>query len=115
MSDIELMELAAKAAGYEVELNDNAGYQRLLIKSHGRQGGVYKKEWDPLDNDADAMRLAVRLKLDMTFGPDPAVEVTNGKTEDDLVYRWEDTAADIYAATRRAIVKTAAGTHQSES
>lgn len=101
MEDRELMQAAAKAAGIQLGFSPKGPlWDQSDISNH--------KLWNPLANDGDALRLAVRLKLDMTFGPDSAVEITNGKREDDLVYRWQNTDGDIYAATRRAIVLTAA-------
>jgi hypothetical protein len=110
MSDRELLELAAKAAGIEplgkaFELNgDFAGFSMPA-----------GKVWNPLSDDGDALRLAVKLWIDVSFPPyrepDPPV-VHAGMywdVSDSLWYRYEELrGADPYAATRRAIVKAAA-------
>jgi hypothetical protein len=53
MTDRELLELAAKAAGYELEPTTE-GYP-LYIAMYGL--------WNPLEDDGDALRLAVKLQL----------------------------------------------------
>ena len=90
MTDRELLELAARAAGYwDNEFNC---YQGPL-------------NWNPIDNDGDALRLAVKLRMDVTFditdvfafpqdGSEGCSEAHNGDNP--------------YAATRRAIVRAAA-------
>jgi hypothetical protein len=50
MSDRELLELAAKAAGIEVHTIEDA------------DGVVHWDGWNPLTDDGDALRLAVRLR-----------------------------------------------------
>lgn len=77
MTDKELLELAAKAAGIA-------------------DGDIFydmdnEKKWDPLTDDGDALRLAVKLDIDIA----KSVE-TNAFLKDP------------YAATRRAIVRAAA-------
>lgn len=54
MTNRELLEMAAKAAGYAIT-KGSSGYREFLCK-----GGV---EWNPLDDDGDALRLANALKL----------------------------------------------------
>ncbi|SPA44655.1 hypothetical protein [Cupriavidus taiwanensis] len=84
MDDRELLELAAKADG-------------ITEYPHFVSAGVddWVREWNPLENDGDALRLAVKL------------------------YLWEAAQCahrrlgspgcpDMYAATRRAIVLAAA-------
>lgn len=95
MTDRELLELAAKAAGIRVEWNS---YHRKHATTDRCENGW----WNPLTDDGDAFRLAVRLRM--------VVEVGGGAT---LVYMndpgvAEDHGADPYAATRRAIVRAAA-------
>lgn len=82
MTDRELLELAAKAAGVEpYELHDR----------WGDCGGIEKAGWNPLTDDGDALRLAVKLKLWTHSG------MGSHHNQDDP-----------YAATRRAIVRAAA-------
>lgn len=97
--DRELLELAAKAAGYTLGNHSQFGWKRTL-------GGC---EWNPLENDGDALRLAV--KLDMCIGIAPH-QVALDKTSLALVPGGDEVSikhnGDPYAATRRAIVRAAA-------
>jgi len=103
-ADRELLELAAKAAGYEVNFDEPVngwyanGYDDNGDPSHW---------WNPLKSDGDALRLAVKLSMsveiseheDSTYayaGPQPRV------------YGYEMWKGDKDAATRRAIVLAAA-------
>lgn len=108
MSDRELLELAAKAAGYA-----NAKYQDLRGWGEVRYGlaeAIWTGEgyWNPLADDGDALRLAVKLQLRVIppedeFGLDRASVRIAGVR--DLVDAFD---SDPYAATRRAIVRAAA-------
>jgi hypothetical protein len=96
MTDRELLELAAKAAGYQYLWNIDS----LLIK--GLEG-----HWNPLTDDGDALRLAVKLRmvLDTSTGDDIHVQYPFGTNYYPLC---EEGDPDPYAATRRAIVRAAA-------
>lgn len=87
MTDRELLELAAKAA-------DIKGLNFDRVRRDW--------PWNPLDDDGDALRLAVKLFLH--------VSVDDGFTEAQGDYRplTEAHDGDPYAATRRAIVRAAA-------
>lgn len=102
MTDRELLEAAAKAAG-----------KNLLDGSPNDERGIFTTLgwWNPLTDDGDALRLAVKLRLRVctpTTDTDCAL-VSNGNvvaySEDELE---EVTITDLYAATRRAIVRAAA-------
>jgi hypothetical protein len=98
MSDRELLQKAARAAGEEFGLEDT-----------DRWIGV---DWNPLMDDADAFRLAVRLQINilMTYcGPD-AIGRPNGTCADAGGPNppKEPWGSDPLAATRRAIVRAAA-------
>jgi hypothetical protein len=104
MKDRELLELAAKAAGYEkIEYNDLKG--SMLDIRYGRDEAIWNGEdyWNPLVDDCEALRLAVKLTLGVVFNGEEAcvwlfdIESIEPVTNDDP-----------YAATRRAIVKAAA-------
>lgn len=59
MNDLKLLELAAKAAGYRVRKQTMApGFIRLCAA-----GGP--EQWNPLTDDGDALRLAMRLGISM--------------------------------------------------
>jgi hypothetical protein len=98
MTDKKLLELAAKAAG--IDLNQVNG---PIVN-----GGVRLQDnWNPLTDDGDALRLAVKLELTLGAPFDHTIamvwtsDITNftGSAEKE---------GNIYAATRRAIVKAAA-------
>ena len=92
MTNRELLELAAKAAGYQYT---NCG--RYIIMD-----GI-PENWNPLRDDGDAFRLAVKLRLQITVSPDEThVEGLNGS------YAHEPHKYDPYVPTRRAIVRAAA-------
>lgn len=87
MEDKELLELAAKAAGINMDSWEDCG-------------------WSPLSDDGDALRLAVKLGLRFEHHlSHPYVAVFVPK----IVGRFEEEYNDDpYAATRRAIVRAAA-------
>lgn len=63
MTDKELLEMAAKAAGLVVV--DRSHPVSLYIQSDGCHGGV---RWNPLTDDGDALRLAADLRLKVLPG-----------------------------------------------
>jgi len=105
MTDRELLELAAKAAGLKVI---DAGGLGLRIESEGCKSGYM---WNPLADDGDALRLAVKLKIrvrfssDWTYCEEPTYKKYGSITTEELGTN------DPYAATCRAIVRTAAEMH----
>lgn len=102
MDDRELLEMAAKAAGYQVEWVKNSGCYYRCEEEIGRE------QWDPLEDDGDAFRLAVKLMLSVTIGPCQvqAVSISGALRgefpKEDAIYQ------DMGIATRRAIVRAAA-------
>ena len=104
VSDRELLELAAKAAGYEYECVSHTGYpedEQHQIRS--ASGSLI--DWNPRDDDGDALRLAVKLGIGVEWGPG-TVDVSWGGAP--TKFLCEDSETDPYAATRRAIVRAAA-------
>lgn len=99
MTDRALLEAAAKAAGMPAFASGATG---LRVSHDGVRSGYI---WNPLTDDGDALRLAVKLGIDISQFP-----VT------EKVEAWahmsyglgEDYKGDPYAATRRAIVRAAA-------
>ncbi|KSO34965.1 hypothetical protein APA91_07550, partial [Pseudomonas aeruginosa] len=66
------------------------------------------RQWDPRHDDGDALRLAVKLRLDITFYngfQEVAAEPSNG---DGMNPSQEVFTENPYAATRRAITRAAA-------
>ena len=98
MSDKELLELAAKAIGkaawWSPSLED---WQKDLTPPY-----VDGVSWDPLTDDGDALRLAVKLHMQVSI----TTESCRAETLPVLGVRVND--KDEMAATRRAIVKAAA-------
>lgn len=92
MTDRELLELAAKAADYRFNKQDDD--IRGIYMLFG-----YPRWWNPLTDDGDALRLAVKLKFDIEWDFNE-VSVNYAAAE----FEKEDP----YAATRRAIVRAAA-------
>ena len=99
MSDRELLEMAAKAAGIEGSYfhSDNP----IHCGIYQARGEYY---WNPLISDSEALRLAVKLKLGVIQWSD-GVSSTHGKTNAEYC---EPYGSDPLAATRRAIVRAAA-------
>ena len=97
MNDKELLELAAKAAGIRLEWD---GDPEKWVPTY-YEGKTYHG-WNPLTNDGDALRLAVKLGITVEFNSNWV-----GTTHEDIVGRAEFYEADPFAATRRAIVRAA--------
>lgn len=85
--DKELLELAAKAAGIEI-----IGFGEVFWVPEGEE---LQRPWNPLIDDGDALRLAVKLGLLADDGY--TATFCNALDKDDP-----------YAATRQAIVRAAA-------
>lgn len=101
MTDRELLELAAKAAGIKIlHYNLETDWPCIAYES------AYEFTlWNPLEADHDALRLAVKLSMTgLRIGTNAAwVEDFQGSF---FAYK----ASDPYAATRRCIVRAAAET-----
>ncbi len=71
MNDRELLELAARAAGMNIQRSrlDDPIHRDFLMNGEGvRNPGQCSFPWNPLTDDGDALRLAVRL--DINIGPE---------------------------------------------
>lgn len=113
MTDRELLEAAAKAAGYDTShpmnrerLTLDPPVDALWISKHGE---LVHTGWDPLKDDGGAFRLAVELSLciDRPHPGDGETWVQVSDSRGDVI-TYEDFDDDPYAATRRAIVRAAA-------
>lgn len=98
MSDRELLELAAKAAGLEVSLVNDFFYFGT--------GTGHATYWNPLMDDGDALRLAVKLGLTVNPMGEPGISTSFAHNVKIVLHPSE--LDDEYAATRRAIVRAAA-------
>ena len=103
MTDRELLELAAKAAGLDAVWDDYQ--QEHAIYDHD---GVLIGGWDPLNYDGDALRLAVKLKMRIGIDSIPVGYVVVMSDDPLKKETHELIDSDPYAATRRAIVRAAA-------
>jgi hypothetical protein len=103
MTDKELLELAAKAAGITAPVTEHAD-GALWVYTLDKYS-----PWNPLTDDGDALRLAVKLGLRVG---------TDGQSTYECIQCWkphyaspnvfEPVQSDPYAAPRRAIVRAAA-------
>ena len=104
MTDRELLELTAKAAGYA---HTNLDADTVFWVS---DDGDFWTPWNPLTDDGDALRLAVKLNL--VVHPQEKCCYVYLSPESLLgfsgVTALEMNLGDPYAATRRAIVSAAA-------
>jgi hypothetical protein len=103
--DRQLLEAAARAAGIELRWHpDGTAYADTRAPGYW---GV----WNPLADDGDALRLAVKLNLRLVFHPALNQALVRpyhcGEKERESTENGED-HADPNAATRRAIVSAAA-------
>ncbi len=100
MSDRELLELAAKAAGIDLQETED-GFEADFDDS---------RVWNPLNDDGDALRLMVSIGIRDYFG----LEVQKHCVQATCFEPWEHCEYEEYknqdpiAATRRAIVRAAA-------
>ena len=115
MSDRELLEFAAKAAGIHVPTKKD--YPWAYIDESGifrdiscAGDGTRMSRWNPITDDGDALRLMVRLRLEPRFidnshsnGAEPS-----RVTLHNFAGIVENIDGDPLAATRRAIVRAAA-------
>jgi hypothetical protein len=103
MNDRELLEAAARAAG--IELDWLYGW-RGDDKWEPWLGG---KVWEPLTDDGDALRLAIKLRLEIQPVDDDGVDIVRFTLDEPFgELLAHEGGADQYAATRRAIVRAAA-------
>ena len=109
MTDRELLELAAKAAGWK-DLDFLAGDEYANV--YDDEGHQYT--WNPLTDDGDALRLAVKLGLlegGLALMLNSRLNQTafaQCYTNENVISPQEYMLDDPYAATRRAIVRAAA-------
>ena len=111
MADRELLELTAKAAGIEFADQNNEDVQ---IQQYVKDAFVLKNGsiWNPLTDDGDALRLAVKLHINIehlkTLQTKMFNEVAASPHGRGDCIAFENIENDLYAATRRAIVRAAA-------
>ena len=108
MTDRELLELAAKAAGLTVIREHVWGNDFFLIVKMEEKEGL----WNPLAIDGDALRLAMKLRLYVYVGSMRTAVSSwslGMEPEDAVKEDFSDSTDEAVAtATRRAIVRAAA-------
>lgn len=99
MNDRELLEAAAKAAG--IIVTDD---MRALWLQAGSSA------WNPLTDDGDALRLAVKLRIKFRYNEalGQGLAWTGGETDFEARADIEKCGRDENACARRAIVRAAA-------
>ena len=121
MTDEELLELAAKAAGW-TWWQSKHGYWNVTSPEGKTESccvgwdastiddAFMEIGWNPLTDDGDALRLAVKLDMNIVFDFDRVMIVYgdgDGTCVTEYFYELPE-PTDRYAATRRAIVRAAA-------
>jgi hypothetical protein len=100
MTDKEILELAAKAAGIEIQWPS-------VGDASCRRTDTWDI-WNPLTDDGDALRLAVKLNIviwECDQYDRAMAEVRYGEARGEY---WELVGEDKYSSTRRAITRAAA-------
>lgn len=116
MTDRELLELAAKAAGSDVFMLGGTWVKRIGKEVAGLDR--WTGRWNPLEDDGDALRLAVKLGLSVEpypiYQPEKHSVVVKQRRQSDTMREANPTevlesyGGDPHAATRRAITRAAA-------
>ena len=103
MSDRELLELAAKAAGIESSIGLLPKDGVSIIQPSG-------DKWNPLTDDADAFRLAVKLRIKFRYNEalKQVLAWVDGTDNCESRVSIEECRGDENACSRLAIVRTAA-------
>jgi len=101
MTDRELLELAAKANGYQVK-----GWVGEYLVFFNPITGSAEERWNPLNDDGDALRLAAILDLDIQWFPKQRF-VSASRPGVAEIIGWVDDS-DRAGALRRAITVAAA-------
>ena len=105
MTDIEPLELAAKAAGYWVCEPLRYGEFRVCLPEQHHLSFA----WNPITDDGDALRLAVKLRqMHIDINIESTAAYRNDVHGIPRQFAGEPHNGDPLAATRRAIVRAAA-------
>ena len=115
MTDIELLKLAARAAGFGAPGSGAVIWtESEYPRRSGKTGALWNYSgymdtaelWNPLTDDGDALRLAAKLRINLHICESDAM--TTAYAEGAIQGAAVDFMDDPYAATRRAIVRAAA-------
>lgn len=105
MNDRELLEMAAKAAGKKLMFRPHDP-PRDVTGLHELANVCAAPVWNPLENDGDALRLAVKLQLQIR--PNGYDVMVVARLPSHIAVAEACDHKDPCAATRRAIVRAAA-------
>jgi hypothetical protein len=117
MTDKELLELAAKAAGFGAPKTGRTCWTESEYPRNSKKYGALwnyvghmdtAELWNPLTDDGDALRLAVKLNIviwECDQYDRAMAEVRYGEARGEY---WELVGEDKYSSTRRAITRAAA-------
>jgi len=105
MTDIEMLELVASSIGLHMKAHRVAEDDSFLGLIVGKKYTQEKIYWNPLTDDGDAFRLAVRLGM-VVGAASGAKQACAGVAG---IYSSTCLHHDPYTATRRAIVEAAVG------
>lgn len=113
MTDQELLRLAALAAGHELKYSNEwpgGGCLMRRVAPESEHPGSKWVPWRPLNDDGDALRLAVTLGLEIyhTINDGVWTVFVGYPSGVRIVYTAEPWSENQFAATRRAIVRAAA-------
>lgn len=97
--------LAAQAAEYEVMWNENSEPFQHSFPEPDRHR-QFRYSWEPFDDDGDALRLAIRLDLNLSFNEDCRCVLAYRSDGLHIMRNYRDEGKS--AATRYAIVNAAA-------
>src|SRR5690625_4114660 len=108
MNDHELLEMAAKAAGLTYVDYAGVGYDGrsglMLTDEIGRQTVT----WNPLTDDGDAMRLAIKMGVNLSLPSSPNHVFVQVGERGSVPFALDRIGGNPLSATRRAIVRAAA-------
>ena len=105
-TDRELLELAAKAAGYQPWGSDCEGWP--IFVADGQPMG-----WNPLTDDGDALRLAAKLSITIEFGLISVASYLGCAVTENMIHAHSYERDDRNQVIRRAITRAAAAIGES--
>ena len=105
-TDRDLLEAAARAAGIEVRWHEPWETHVHVGEWYEGRPLMHKAQmvWNPLTDDGDALRLAVKLRMNLDLDSD---DMSNAFVPGEVQGYACDHGSDPMAATRRAIVRAA--------
>ena len=115
-TDRELLELAEKAAGLNVKGEWVDGDDKFTHLNIGKKFTNERMKWNPLTDDGDALRLAVKLRLSIIQEEEfilgeylqPVEVMSEERADGSRICTMQSLDDDHMAATRRAITDAAA-------